>query len=299
MQIEEETRGPTEEREEGTTAGEAEPAPTPTSAPPWAPSPPQVHRYKDADGVAEAAAKRFLDSAKRAVHRSGRFIVVLSGGSTPRRLYEILADSPYRESVPWQQTLFLFGDERCVDPDDEASNYRLARETLFEPLEIPSHRVLRMKGEQKPNEAAQRYEVRLGDVFLGEKKRHFDLVLLGIGTDGHTASLFPDTAALEETERWVVANEVPQLDTTRLTMTFPALSSARRIIYMATGEEKAQVIAEAFGGFEHDAPYPCERVLPRHAPREVLIDREAASRIPAAPAAEAEAAETEDAPAGD
>jgi 6-phosphogluconolactonase len=264
-------------------AGPMEPAP-----PPWVPTPPQVHRYKDPEAVADAAAKRVLESARRAVEATGRFILVLAGGSTPRLLYSTLAESPYREQVPWSKTLFVFGDERIVPPDDETSNYRMARETLFEPLEIPDHRVLRMKGEQPPVDAARRYEVRLSDLFLGAKKRHFDLVLLGIGADGHTASLFPGTAALDEHERWVAANEVPQIGAWRLTLTLPALNSARRIIFMATGEEKAQVIAEAFGGVEHDEPYPCERVVPFRARREVLIDKAAASKIPAESKAEAD-----------
>ena len=247
---------------------------------PWLPSPPQVHRYKDPDAVAGAAAGRFLDSAKRAVEKSDRFIVVLAGGSTPRTLYHRLAEPPYRDSVPWSKTFFVFGDERCVPPDDEASNYRMVHETLLAPLEVPGHRVLRIKGEQVPAEAAQRYEVRLGDLFLNQPKRRFDLVLLGIGADGHTASLFPGTTALEERERWVVANHVPQLDAWRLTLTFRALNATRRVIFLATGEEKAQVIAEAFGGVEHAEPHPCERVAPVHARREVLLDRPAASRIP-------------------
>ena len=131
-----------------------------------------------------------------------------------------------------------------------------------------------------PGDAAKRYEVRLGDLFLLRPKRSFDLALLGIGTDGHTASLFPGTAALKEKERWVAANHVPQLDAWRLTMTYPALNSARRVIFQATGEEKAQVIAEAFGGVEHAEPYPCELLGARFSRREVLIDYAAASRMP-------------------
>jgi len=276
----------TEEVEEATAAPEAAQAAVadPAAAaetPPWRPSPPQIHRYKSPEAIAEAAAKRFLTAAERAVNATGRFIVALAGGSTPRLLYRTLAESPYREKLPWAKTLFVFGDERCVAPDDEASNYRMARETLFEPLEIPEHHVFRMKGEQPPAEAAQRYEVRLSDLFLGEKRRHFDLVLLGIGTDGHTASLFPGTEALDEKARWAVANHVPHLDTWRLTLTFPALNSARRVVFLATGEEKAQVIAEAFGGVEHPEPHPCERVAPFHARREVLLDHAAASLMPA------------------
>jgi len=247
---------------------------------PWLPSPPQVFQYKDAEAIAEAAAKRFLESAKRAVAKSDRFLVVLAGGSTGQALYRRLTEPPYRDEVPWQRTYFAFCDERCVPPDHEESNYRMARETLFEPLEIPDYRVLRMKGEQVPAEAAQRYEVRLGDLFLNRASRRFDLVLLGVGADGHTASLFPGTAALDEQERWVVANEIPRLGTWRLTLTFKALNAARRVIILAAGEEKSTVIAEAFGGLEHPAPHPCERVTPYHARREVLVDRAAASKMP-------------------
>lgn len=247
------------------------------SAPPWLPSPPQLYRYKDGDALAEAAAKRVLDTAKRAVEKFDRFIVVLAGGSTPRLLYEKLAAPPYDTQLPWKKTLFVFGDERCVPPDDESSNYRMARESLLDPLEIPETQVLRMKGELPPEDAARKYEVRLGDLFVLRPKRRFDLVLLGVGADGHTASLFPGTAALDEQERWVVANQVPQLDAWRLTLTYKALNATQRVIFMATGEAKAKVIAEAFGGVEHAEPYPCERVAPLRARREVLVDHEAAS----------------------
>jgi len=249
-------------------------------SPPWLPSPVQVHRYNSHEAVADAAAKRFLDTASRAVEKLDHFVVALAGGSTPRLLYQRLTESPYRERVPWGKTFFVFGDERCVGPGDEASNYRRAKETLFDPLEISEHRVLRMKGEDKPADAARRYAVRLGDLFLTRPTPSFDLVLLGIGTDGHTASLFPGTDALNETERWVVANHVPHLDSWRLTLTLPALSKAKRVIFLATGESKARIIAEAFGGVEHAEPYPCERVTPLHARREALVDREAASMMP-------------------
>lgn len=247
---------------------------------PWLPSPPRVHRFNDAEELAQAAAKRFLDTAKRAVDKSDQFIVVLAGGSTPQPLYRLLTQTPYRESVPWDKTYFVFGDERCVPPDHEESNYRMVRETLLAPLEISEHHVMRMKGEQPPVDAARRYAVRLGDLFIHRPKRHFDLALLGVGPDGHTASLFPGTAALDEDEKWVAANHVPQLDAWRLTLTLPALNSASRVIFLATGEEKAQVIAEAFCGVEHPSPHPCERVAPINTRREVLIDHAAASRIP-------------------
>jgi 6-phosphogluconolactonase len=258
---------------------EAEPTPEKT-APPWLHSPPQVRQYPSPEAMAKAAATRFLETAKRAVEKQERFTVVLAGGGTPRLLYQLLAKPPYRDKVPWNKTFFVFGDERCVPPDDETSNYRLAKKNLFEPLEIPDYRILRMKGEQPPADAARWYEVRLSDLFLGKAKRKFDLVLLGIGEDGHTASLFPGTEALEEQERWVVANHVPQIEAWRLTMTFKALSATKRVIFMATGEAKAKVLAEAFGGVEHETRYPCERITPYGARREVLLDRAAAALIP-------------------
>jgi len=252
----------------------------PTTAAPWEPIAPRIHRCKDADALAEAAAKRFAETARAAVARHGHFLVVLAGGSTPRGLYTRLTGEPYRDSLPWQQTYFAFGDERCVPPDHPDSNYRMADETLFGPLGIPETRVLRMKGEQPPKEAARRYEVRLDDLFLLVPRPQFDLVLLGIGPDGHTASLFPGTAALDETGRRVVANHVPRLDAWRLTLTFEALAATPRVVFMATGEEKARVVAEAFGGVEHAAPHPCERVASPHTHRDVFVDAAAASRLP-------------------
>jgi 6-phosphogluconolactonase len=273
---------------------------------PRKPGPAHIHRFATVEELAVAAANQFLEVAKRAVEKNGRFVVVLSGGNTPAPLYRLLADAPYRDQVPWDRTFFVFSDERCVPPDDEASNYRLVYETLLAPLEIPEHHVLRMKGEQVPADAARRYLVRLDDLFLNQPKRHFDLALLGIGADGHTASLFPGTDALNESERWAVACEVPQLGAWRLTLTFPALNSSRRVLFLVAGAAKAQVVAEAFGGAEHDPPHPCEGVAPFHARREVLVDLEAASqlaprraelapRTPSTPSTgEAETAETTD-----
>jgi len=270
---------PDEERAENEAPiGDEAPEATDESRP-WIVAPPRVQRFKDPDAVAQAAAERWLDTAVRAVQKLDHFVVALSGGSTPSLLYRRLTEPPFRDRAPWSRTFFVFGDERCVPPDHESSNYRMVRETLFEPLEIPDHRVLRMKGEDKPVDAARRYEVRLGDLFLTRPKPGFDLVLLGIGVDGHTASLFPGTAALDETERWVAANEVPQLEAWRLTLTFPALNSAGRVLFLATGEKKARIVAEAFGGVEHPEPYPCERVAPPGARREVLVDREAAALL--------------------
>jgi 6-phosphogluconolactonase len=205
---------------------------------------------------------------------------VLAGGNTPRLLYKKLTEEPYRESIAWSKTIFLFGDERCVSPDDPSSNHHMAAETLFDPLEIAPHQIFRMKGEQTAVEAARRYAVRLGDLFVGQDKKRFDLLLLGVGSDGHTASLFPGTEALDETERWVVGNHAPQLDEWRITMTLKALNAAQRVMFLVTGTEKAQVVAEAFGGLPHEGEHPCELVAPHGARRDVLLDEEAASLLP-------------------
>jgi 6-phosphogluconolactonase len=276
----------TDERRSDTNADPSE-APPPGGAarpedgpaPPWKPHPARVLRFREHGALFDAAARRWLDAARRAVDQHGRFVVVLAGGSTPRGLHAVLTASPYREQLPWDKTFFVFGDERCVPPDDAASNYRMARETLFEPLGIEPWRVLRIKGERPPAEAARLYEQRLDDLFLGGPKRQFDLTLLGVGTDGHTASLFPGTAALLEESRWVVANEVPQQRAWRITLTLPALGASRRVLFLATGAEKATVLAEAFGGLAHAEPHPCERVLPRGGTREVLLDEAAAARL--------------------
>jgi 6-phosphogluconolactonase len=239
-----------------------------------------IHSFGDPERVAEAAARRFVDTAQRAIKKANRFTVVLAGGSTPRLLYELLTREPFREQVDWPRVLFLFGDERSVPPDDDRSNYGMARETLLDPLSIAPHQVFRMKGEQTPREAAARYEVRLGDLFIGYETREFDLVLLGLGADGHTASLFPGSEALAEREKWVAAHHLESRDEWRLTLTVPALCSGRGVLFLVTGEEKAQAVAEAFGGLPHDPPHPAEAIVPAHGRREILVDRPAASRLP-------------------
>ena len=175
----------------------------------------------------------------------------------------------------------LFGDERCVPPDHPDSNFRMARETLLDGVPIPENQVLRMEGENaNPARAAHFYETRMRELFPDAEWPRIDLVLLGVGTDGHTASLFPGTDALQERERWVVANYVPKLEAWRITLTLPALNSARQVLFLLTGSKKAGVVAQGFGGEPHDEPLPCELVRPRDGQREVLLDEEAAIQLP-------------------
>jgi len=238
----------------------------------------RVVELPDAAGVAAEAARRFVAHAREALERRGRFVVALSGGSTPRELHRLLSAPPHAGQVDWARTTVLFGDERCVPPDDEQSNYRMARETLFERVPIPSWRIERMLGEQDPAAAALDYRRRMHTLFAADDGPRIDLVLLGMGPDGHTASLFPGTRALDETEHWVVANHVPKLNAWRITLTYPALNAARNVLFMIAGASKAPVFAEAFGGTPHDSPYPAERVLPSDGALTVLVDEAAAGK---------------------
>lgn len=209
--------------------------------------------------VAARAAALFADAAHAAVAARGRFVVALAGGSTPKAAYTLLAGDP---SLPWAATHVWFGDERCVGPDDANSNYRMAHEALLAHVPVPEAQVLRMEGERAPDDAAARYDALLA----GEAARDvgaplFDLVLLGVGPDGHTASLFPGSAALDERERWAVAVPAPTTvgpHVPRVTLTFHALARARAVAVLAAGAEKREAVRAALGG-GLDAP-PAGRV---------------------------------------
>ena len=205
----------------------------------------------DADAVARRAAELVADAARRAAAERGRFVIALAGGTTPRIAYERLAElSP----MPWAATHVWFGDERCVPPDDPDSNYRMAREALLGRVPIPEAQVTRIEGERAPADAADRYDALLrGDALAhaGAGGAAFDLVLLGVGSDGHTASLFPGGEALGERARWAVAVPAPEQvapRVPRVTLTPPALGASREVLVLATGAEKRGAVAAALGG---------------------------------------------------
>lgn len=208
------------------------------------------------DFVGEAVA--FIASrivAKQADGRSA-FRLSLCGGSTPRAIYAALAQ---RGDIDWERVLLTFGDERCVPPDDPESNYRMVKESLLEPAGVPRGSVMRMAGEMAPAEAADRYEGQLRKLaqLAGEPVFRHDLVLLGMGEDGHTASLFPGTEALGETERWAVANFVPQADRWRLTLTYPILNAAKEVVFLVKGSAKRPIVEAVRAG---GSPYPAEGI---------------------------------------
>ncbi len=201
--------------------------------------------------LAEAAAQAVADAAEAAVSQTGRFTLALSGGSTPRRLYARLASPPFSSRIDWPRLHVFWGDERCVPPDHPDSNYRLASESLLSKVPIPPERVHRMQGEDPdPERAAQAYAAELGRVFtLAPGGRPgFDLILLGMGADGHTASLFPGSPALTETTRFTVALYVERVKAHRLTLTLPVLNAAARVIFLVSGEDKAETLRMVLTG---------------------------------------------------
>ena len=202
------------------------------------------------------AAKFIREQARAALAERGQFRIALSGGNTPRPVYAELARGT---DLPWERVFFTFGDERCVPPDHERSNYRMARESLFVPASVPEESVARMRGEIEPSVAAQEYEDELNTLAAaqGEMIYRHDLILLGLGEDGHTASLFPGTAALGESVRRVVANFVPRLNEWRLTFTYPLLAQARRILFLVDGKKHPELIEQVLAG---DEQYPAARV---------------------------------------
>jgi 6-phosphogluconolactonase len=217
---------------------------------------PRVIRTKNF--VADAAAL-ILEQARKALAERNEFRIALSGGNTPAPVYARVAAEAH--DLPWNRVRFTFGDERCVPPDDSQSNFRMARENLFVPAAVPEKSIMRLRGEIDPQIAAQEYEDQLSAIATrrGEPIYQHDLILLGLGDDGHTASLFPGTAALEETTRLVVANFVPKLNAWRLTFTFPLINHGRHILFLVGASKSPQLIERVLAG---DSQFPAARVNP-------------------------------------
>ncbi len=238
---------------------------------------PEIRILATSTDLFEAAAAEFVSRASKAIQLNGRFTVALSGGSTPKALYSLLAT---KGGIAWDKICFFWGDERHVPPDHPDSNYRMAEEALLGKVPVRPQNLFRIQGEEKDaNRAAMKYEQTLRDFFHlspGEFPR-FDLVLLGVGPDGHTASLFPGTAALNETERLVVANWVPKFNTYRLTFTFPVLNAAACVIFLASGPDKAAILHEVLENSAADLP--SQRVHPSNGELVWLVDRAAASTL--------------------
>jgi 6-phosphogluconolactonase len=241
----------------------------------------QTRIYPTRRGAAHAAAVQFVATAERALTMRERFAVALSGGSTPRDLYQLLSTEEYASSIDWQKVHVFWGDERCVPLSDPENNAHMARETLLNHVPIPVSNIHRVESELEPEAAARDYEKTLRTYFTerGMKEPHFDLLLLGMGAEGHTASMFPGSPALHETQRWVMAVYVEKLKSWRVTLTPVALNAAAKVIFLIAGEEKAQALKAVLSEPKQPGLYPAQIINPRQGEVLWILDQPAASLI--------------------
>jgi len=241
--------------------------------------------YPDADALARAAAVELFRLAQQHVAEKGLFTLALAGGSTPRKLYTLLGTDPAFRDFPWKETHLFFGDERHVPPTHIDSNYLMVSTTLLATGLIPVTNIHRVRAElPDANMAALDYDVELHSFFTEGIRANglpcFDAILLGMGPDGHTASLFPGSKALEEKERWVVANWVEKFNSARITFTFPVINAARIVLLLVAGADKAEMLREVLVLNPGEIVYPVQKVKPVDGGKVWLLDRAAADRLP-------------------
>lgn len=242
----------------------------------------RVEVFSDAAELARVAAERFASLAERAINQSGRFTVALSGGSTPKAMLAELAGPEFAARLPWSSIFFFWGDERCVPPDHADSNYRMAREALLAKVPVPEANIFRIPAEDDDHErAAQNYSTTMQNFFglaAGEWPQ-FDLVFLGMGADGHTASLFPGTTALAINDRIAAANYVEKLQAQRITLTAATINHARQIIFLIAGADKAAALREVIEGARNPSLYPSQMIEPTNGNLLWMIDEAAAAQL--------------------
>ena len=239
----------------------------------------------DAASLAQRAAQHIVETVEQAVATRGRARIAISGGSTPKPAFQLLGDpaQPWRARMPWDRFELFWVDERCVPPDHPDSNYRMTREALLDHVPLSPVRIHRMEGELDPEEGAARYESGLRNAFRleGAETPVFDIVQLGMGPDGHTASLFPHTAALDELGRLSVANHVRNKDAWRITLTWPVINHARQVFFLIGGAEKAAILREVLLGPRDAERLPSQLIRPSSGILTLILDRAAASLLPA------------------
>lgn len=237
--------------------------------------------------VAQAAAQLFTKSAINAVAARGLARIAISGGTTPKAMFALLADpaQPFLKQVPWDKLDLYWVDERCVPPGNSESNYRMTSEALLSKVPLAAEHVHRMEGELDPEVAAARYESTIRNTFKleGAETPTFDLVLLGMGDDGHTASLFPHTEALNDLTHIAIANHVPQKNTWRITLTWPVINQGREVAFLIEGAGKAQVLCDVFTGPYQPDTLPSQIIRPASGRLTLLLDAAAASKMPIPP----------------
>jgi 6-phosphogluconolactonase len=241
--------------------------------------PANVFVFDTPEQVAVAAAERFVEYEYPFHGELDWFSVALAGGNTPKRVYELLATERFAQRVEWPQVDLFFGDERCVPPDHPDSNYAMVYEALISNVEIPAKNVHRIIGEGNPGESARLYENQLRTFFAGAAWPHFSLVLLGMGEDGHTASLFPGSDALNEKSKWVVATRPDGSNHDRITLTVPVFNNAARVVFLVTGAAKAARLAQVLRPQPGSDPLPAQAIQPVAGSLEWLVDSAAASLL--------------------
>lgn len=243
----------------------------------------------DSAALARRAAEQFVEAAAGAAKTRGVARIAISGGSTPKAAFQLLADpsEPFRAAMPWEKLQLFWVDERAVPPTDADSNFRMTREALLDHVPLAPEQIHRMEGELDPEVAASRYESELRNSFRleGAESPTFDLVALGMGDDGHTASLFPHTAAIHELGRLVTANHVPQKDTWRITLTWPVINHARQVFFLIGGEDKTERVKEVFLGPRDVESLPSQLIWPASGILTLFLDKAASALLPAPDAA--------------
>ena len=243
------------------------------------------HIYRDADALAKNAADMLLRQAQQCVMEQGVFTVALSGGSTPRKLYTLLGSDPAYRDFPWDKTHLFFGDERHVPPSHLDSNYLMVSNTLLASGLVPPGNVHRVRSElPDANQASADYDIELRMFFNSTLRLNgfprFDVVLLGMGPDGHTASLFPGSKGLTEMERWVIANWVEKFNSFRITFTFPVLNAARAVFLLVAGADKADMVHAVLVSDANSVNHPVQRVQPVDGVKVWFLDQAAAAQLP-------------------
>jgi len=234
----------------------------------------KLHAYPNKEQMVTATTERVINEIGQAIQERGLCNMALAGGNTPREVYSTLADDPYRDRVDWDRLHLFWGDERMVPPEHEDSNFRMVKETLLDHVGIPDGNVHRIRGEIVPEQAAREYAEFLHNHFKSDSPR-FDIILLGIGEDGHTASLFPGTDAVEECKLYTVGVFVPRLDTWRVTLTFPVLNAAREVLFLAAGKSKSDIVQRIISIKQPAKEFPASMVNPEDGTLHWMLDSEA------------------------
>ncbi len=241
---------------------------------------PKIQIYKDLPALSIAAAQLFIDSAAQAIAARGRFLTALSGGGTPKPLYELLASPPYRDQIEWSKVHAFWGDERCVPKDDPGNNYFQAKQALFDHVPLPLENIHRVASELEPEDAANDYAGVLNTFaetpFAWPR---FDFVLLGMGDDGHTASLFPGSPVDETAPVIAVTANYQDRPARRVSLTPPVLNTARRIVFLLIGQSKSETLANIINGVYHPQRLPAQRIRPTNGEIFWLVDEAAASKL--------------------